>query len=164
MSLELRAVFDTNAIVSALLFEQSVPAKAFYAVLGQGVVLLSEATFAELNEVLGRVKFDRYVTRQEREHFLAMLLREATLVETVEEVRSCRDPKDDKFLEVAVNGAASYLVTGDEDLLVLNSFRGIPIVTPAMFLESWSRQSQSSEHGSSETPPGPPNDSGPRTA
>jgi uncharacterized protein len=135
VSLEVRCVFDTSAAVSALLFEQSVPARAFYAVLDRGQVLLSQATFAELAEVLGRKKFDRYVSPEDRERFLARLLREGRLVEVTEEVRACRDPKDDKFLELAVCGGASCVVTGDQDLLALHPFRGVPILTPARFLE-----------------------------
>src|SRR4051794_34933630 len=118
MSRESRYVFDNSAVVSALLFEKSVPGQAFYAALDRGTILASQATFTELRDVLGRKKFDRYVTQEEREAFLAMLLREATLVEITEEVRSCRDPKDDKFQELAVCGAASGVVTGDQDLLV----------------------------------------------
>jgi putative PIN family toxin of toxin-antitoxin system len=136
MSPKPRYVFDTNAVVSALLFEQSVPGQAFYAALDGGEVLVSPATFAELAEVLGRKKFDRYLTHEERELFLAMLLREATVVEIAEEVRACRDPKDDKFLELVVSGRASGLVTGDEDLLALHPFRGAPVLTPAQFLGS----------------------------
>jgi len=129
-------VFDNNALVSALLFEQSVPGQAFYAALDHGTLLVSHATVAELTEVLARKKFDRYVTPQEREQFLVMLVQEATVVEIVEEIRACRDPKDDKFLELAVNGNASCLVTGDKDLLILHPFREIPILTPAQFLEA----------------------------
>jgi len=140
MSLEVRCVFDTSAAVSALLFEQSVPGRAFYAVLDRGQILLSQATFAELSRVLGRKKFDRYVAREDRERFLAMLLREATLVEITEAVRACRDAKDDMFLELAVCGGASCLVTGDQDLLVLHPFRGIPILTPAQFLDSLAQE------------------------
>src|SRR5258708_37006912 len=99
MSLEFRYVFDNNVVVSALLFEHSVPGQALYAALDNGKVLVSQATFSELREVLGRKKFDRYITREEREQFLAMLVREAVVVEITEEVRTCRDPKDDKFLE-----------------------------------------------------------------
>jgi uncharacterized protein len=108
-----RYVFDNSAVVSALLFEQSASGQAFYAALDHGEILLSSPTFAELAEVLGRKKFDRYLTRAEREQFLAILLREANLVDITEEVRVCRDPKDDKFLELAVSGGASCLVTGD---------------------------------------------------
>jgi predicted nucleic acid-binding protein len=57
-----RYVFDTSAVISALLFDQSVPAQAFFAALDAGEILLSPATFTELSEVLSRKKFDRYVT------------------------------------------------------------------------------------------------------
>lgn len=144
MSLEARCVFDTSAAVSALLFEQSVPAQAFYAVPDRGQVLLSQATFTEPAEVLGRKKFDRYVSAEDRERFLARLLREARLVEITEEVRACRDPKDDKFLGLAVCGGASCVVAGDQDLLVLHPFRGVPILRPARFLESLAQQDMGS--------------------
>ena len=49
-------------------------------------------------------------------------------------VRECRDPKDDKFLELALNGRADLIITGDADLLVLNPWRGIEIVTPREYL------------------------------
>jgi putative PIN family toxin of toxin-antitoxin system len=142
MSRESRFVFDNSAVVSALLFEQSVPGHAFYAALDHGTILASQATFTELRDVLGRKKFDRYVTQEEREAFLALLLREAMLVEITQEVRACRDAKDDKFLELAVCGAASSVVTGDQDLLVLHPFRGIPILTPAQFLDSLSPKAE----------------------
>jgi putative PIN family toxin of toxin-antitoxin system len=142
MSPKPRYVFDNNAVVSALLFEQSVPGQAFYAALDSGEFLVSRATFAELAEVLGRKKFDRYLTHEERERFLATLLREALVVEITEEVRACRDPKDDKFLELVVSGGASCLVTGDEDLLALHPFRGVPVLTPAQFLGSLVEESE----------------------
>ena len=154
MSRELRVVYDTNVVVSALLFGQSIPAQALFAVHGRGTVLLSEPTLIELSEVLSRPKFDRYLTQEERERFLAALLHEATLIEISDEVRVCRDPKDDKFLDLALNGTATHLVTGDEDLLVLDPFRGIPIVTPARFLELLSQESQPSDGGPPATLPG----------
>ena len=135
MSLEPHCVFDTNVVVSALLFDRSVPGQAFHAVLEHGVVLASQATLVELNEVLARKKFDSYLTRDEREQFLARLVRQATVIAITEQIRECRDPKDDKFLELAVNGSASHLVTGDQDLLVLHPFRDISVLTPAQFLE-----------------------------
>lgn len=144
MSREVRSVFDTSVLVSALLFDESVPARAFYTALKDDVVLLSEAAFRELSEVLGRKKFERYVTPDDRERFLALLLRESELVAITEEVRACRDPKDDKFLEAAVNGGATCLVTGDQDLLVLDPFRTVAIITPARYLELRKR-----EHGAS---------------
>ena len=54
------------------------------------------------------------------------------MVTIVERIAACRDPTDDKFLELAVNGRADLIVSGDADLLVLDTFRGIPIITPAV--------------------------------
>jgi putative PIN family toxin of toxin-antitoxin system len=140
MSSRPRYVFDTNVTVSAALFEQSPPGQALHAALSRGELLVSQASVAELAEVLGRKKFDRYLTREEREEFLVKLVRQADVVDVTEEIRACRDAKDDKFLEVAVCGRASCLVTGDADLLALHPFRGIPILSPAQFLDALARE------------------------
>jgi len=135
MNSDTRYVFDTNVIISALLFNTSVPGQAFTRSLDGGTILISQSLVEELNDVLGRDKFNRYVTWEERERFLESLIRESELVEITETVEACRDPKDDRILELAVNGGASFVVTGDDDLLVLHPFRGIRIVTPAKLLE-----------------------------
>ena len=69
-----------------------------------------------------------------RIEFLETILNDAVWIEIQESVVACRDPKDDKFLALAVNGQADFIVTGDRDLLVLNPFRGIAIVQPEEFL------------------------------
>jgi putative PIN family toxin of toxin-antitoxin system len=132
-----RYVFDVNVIVSALLFEQSTPGQAVSAALNQGQLLLSAEIFAELTAVLARDKFDRYLTREEREQFLQALLQQSDLIEITESIQGCRDPKDDKYLSLAVFGNASCIVSGDQDLLVLETFRAIPILTPAQFVASF---------------------------
>ena len=125
-----RYVLDANVLVSALLFNDSVPGRAFGLARRHGTILVSDASLSELRSVLGRAKFDRYLTRTDRDDFLLALTHECELVEIYELVRACRDPKDDHVLEVAVNGRATAIVTGDEDLLELNPFRGVEIVTP----------------------------------
>jgi predicted nucleic acid-binding protein len=85
--------------------------------------------------VLGREKFDRFVKSDERDEFLETFVKRAMLVEVVESVQECRDPKDDKILELALNGQAQYIVSGDKDLLVLNSFCGVKIVTDKLGLK-----------------------------
>lgn len=75
------------------------------------------------------------MSEEERARFLRSLLREASLIETKEKIRACRDPKDDKFLELVVGGAADCIVSGEDDLLVLSPFRGILILSPDEFLE-----------------------------
>lgn len=139
-------VFDVNVMISALLFNDSVPGRAFTRALDQGRILVSEALVGELSRVLGRDRFDRYVTREERDAFLGSLIRESDLIATTETVRVCRDPKDDKVLEVAINGKATFIITGDADLLVLNPFRGIEIVTPAQFLQVTSTKGKGDDH------------------
>lgn len=135
MNRRTRFVFDTNALISGLLFKSSKPGQAFQYALKSGDILLSPQTLAELSEVLSRKKFDRYVTSVEREEFLEALIERAILVEPIETVTVCRDPKDDKFLELALNGKASFIITGDEDLLELNPFSGVRIVKPDEFLQ-----------------------------
>ena len=129
-----RTVFDTNAVVSALLFNDSAPRRALIKALDTGTILVSATLVQELQDVLNRPRFDRYVTREERDEFLMAFMREAELVETTETVTACRDPKDDQILELAVSGNVDCIVTGDDDLLTLNLFRGIAIITPADFL------------------------------
>src|ERR1051325_10503906 len=134
MNRDLRCVFDVNVIVSALLFEESVPGRAFFLALKTGEIVISHDTFTELNDVLHREKFDRYVTHDERDEFLATFLRETTLVEITQEIHACRDARDGHILELAVSADASCVVTGDVDLLTLHPFRSIPIMTPDQFL------------------------------
>ncbi len=108
-----RFVFDTNVIVSALLFNDSVPGRAFIRALNRGTTLVSGSLVRELRRVLGRDRFDRYVSREERDEFLESLIRESDLIEITESVQACLDPEDDRVLELAVNGNATYIVTGD---------------------------------------------------
>ena len=130
----MRVVLDTNVLVSGVLLPASIPGRVFDAVQLDGNLLFSEITFAELNTVLARPKFERYLDQGRRDHFLSRCLDAGALVEIIRSIRACRDPNDDKFLEVAVSGKADALVTGDADLLVLDPYEGIPIVTPANYL------------------------------
>jgi putative PIN family toxin of toxin-antitoxin system len=96
---------------------------------------MSESTLFELADVLGREKFHAYVSIQDREEFLRMLGRIVEMVTILHAVHDCRDDRDNQILEVAVNGQAQVIVTGDEDLLVLNPFRGISILSPFDYLK-----------------------------
>jgi len=126
-------------LVSALLFDTSKPAQAFFTALRDGEVLLSADVISEISEVLGREKFRRYVTEEERSRFLRSLLQEAKLIEIEEKIQACRDPEDDKFLELVVNGSADCIVSGDDDLLTLNPFRDVEIITPSKLLATSSK-------------------------
>ncbi len=130
-----RFVFDTNVIISALLLKQSVARQAFDKACAAGKLLVSQATIEEINEVIRRPAFDLYIFEDERIQFISALVREATLIDISETIVECRDPKDDNFLELAVNGQAAAIVSGDNDLLSLNPFRKILILTPRQFLD-----------------------------
>jgi putative PIN family toxin of toxin-antitoxin system len=129
-----RFVVDTNLFVSAIVLPLSVPRKAVDKALDQGVLLFSEATMAELAEVLSRSKFDPYCGIEDRMLFLGQLHSIAEFVPIVRLVRECRDANDDKFLEVALNGKADLILTGDADLLALHPWRGIVILSPSDYL------------------------------
>jgi uncharacterized protein len=135
-SSEQRLVIDANVIVSAVLSAQGKSRQAFDLAITAMVVLMSDEVFTEISEVLLRPKFDRYSNRTKREAFLDELLAIVEFVEITEKINECRDMKDDKYLELAVNGKADLILTGDDDLLVLHPFRQIPIVRVQTFLES----------------------------
>ncbi len=128
-----RVVVDTNALVSRLLLPASIPGQAINNAVDEAQLLISEATLEELADVLARAKFDPYMTVGERQEFLRLLDRIAEMVPIIHTIRVCRDARDDKFLELAVNGEASLIVTGDADLLEIDPFQGIPIITPASY-------------------------------
>jgi uncharacterized protein len=129
-----RLVIDTNVLVSAAIAVPSAPRQAVDWAIDHGTLLFSESTMDELKGVLLRPKFDRYLTRAGRAIFLAQLESVAEMVPTVQIVRECRDPKDDKFLEVALNGRANAIISGDMDLLAIGPWRKIVIITPTEYL------------------------------
>lgn len=127
-------VVDTNVLVSRLLAPHGVAARAVDKALACGVLLLSDATLSELVEVINRPKFDPYLRPEVRQRFIRLLGGVSRRVHITRTIHACRDPKDDKFLDVALAGGAKAIITGDQDLLALHPFHGIPIQTPATFL------------------------------
>ena len=115
----MRCVLDTNVLVSALLMPRSKPRQALDRVFREGKVLLSSGT----------------LTKKDARSFVAALARESEWIDLNVQIKICRDPKDDKFLKVAVSGQATEVITGDADLLVLDPFQGIRILSPQDFLD-----------------------------
>ena len=130
-----RIVADTSLLVSRLLLPQSWPAKAVRKAVDEGQLLVSDATLEELADVLSRPKFDLYVSLEDRQDFIRVLNRVAARVIVTSPIKACRDPKNDKFLEVAFNGEANLILTGDRDLLALHPFRGVDILSPREYIE-----------------------------
>jgi putative PIN family toxin of toxin-antitoxin system len=129
-----RIVVDTNVLISRLLVPASVSGRALRRAVVSGQLVVSEATIEELATVLGRPKFDPYLSIADRQEFIRLLGRIAEMVPVVRVVRACRDPRDDKVLEAAVNGRADLIITGDRDLLELDPFMGVAILSPAAYL------------------------------
>jgi putative PIN family toxin of toxin-antitoxin system len=132
-----RFVFDTNTLISAALSPNSTNAQALKRAEFLGDIVYSNSTWSEFLNVLFRTKFDKYFTIEERE-YLAERFREMfqqIVVDVV--IAECRDSKDDMFLELAISSKATCIISGDPDLLVLNPFRGIPIVNASEFLRNF---------------------------
>lgn len=134
-----RVVLDTSTLVSAALRVGSVPHQALLQALGAWNVCASVDTLAELERVLEHRKFDRYMDRALRREFVALMRHHVHLISVQDvDVRGvappCRDAKDNLFLALALVAEAGVVVSSDEDLLVLNAWHGISVVTPGEFL------------------------------
>jgi putative PIN family toxin of toxin-antitoxin system len=121
--------------VSRLFFRNSVAAQAVRKAMDSSQLIVSAATLQELESVLSRQKFAIYLSLSDRLQFFHLLRRTATYIAPVPEIAACRDPKDDKFLSLALTGRASTICSGDADLLVLHPFRQIEILTPRQYLD-----------------------------
>jgi len=129
-------VLDANTLVSAFLLSNStVAARAYYKAKAEGKIVLSEETFKEFSEVFIRPKFDKYLPLAKRLTIIEDLKVTLKVIPIKTSINVCRDPKDDKYLELAVSASAKCIITGDKDLLVLNPFQDILILTPFEFLE-----------------------------
>jgi len=133
--MSLRVVIDTNIYVSRALRVGLVPGMAVDKAWLEATTLMSEATWVELQTVLRRARFAPYIQPGALELYLEKVLSIAVLVSVTSSIQVCRDARDNKFLEVAVDGKADLIVTGDMDLLALNPFGEIAILTPLDYLK-----------------------------
>jgi putative PIN family toxin of toxin-antitoxin system len=129
-------VQETTVVISWLIWPNSTAGRTARHATATGRVIASEATLAELTDVLSRPKFDAYVTVPERQTFFGLFFAAVDMISALPVIRECRDPRDDKFLELAAGGGAAVIVTGDADLLVMHPFRGIAIETAAAYLST----------------------------
>lgn len=130
-----RVVVDTNVLISAMLAPPgSAGGVLRHLAQHKATLLLSTATFLELATRLSRPKFDRYRTAEQADNFLDWLADAAEWVEPAIRIDACRDPDDNRFLELLIGGDADVLISGDSDLLQLDPFDGRPILRPADFL------------------------------
>lgn len=129
-------VLDNNVIISAAMFWTSIPAQALRkARMDKFKIIASHNTLTELYHTLLNSKFNKYVTEAKRVEFFEIYKNALQIIPVTESINACRDPKDNKFLELAVSAKADFIITGDKDLLDLNPFRGTQIITPKEFVE-----------------------------
>jgi uncharacterized protein len=127
-----RLVVDTNVFVSAALKDLSWPGGVVRWVGKYGGLLKTSISEQEVMRVLQRPRIAPKIVPLFVEN-VRQIFADSELVVITEPVTGCRDPDDDKFLELAINGRADVIISGDDDLLALDTFRGIPIITPAAF-------------------------------
>jgi putative PIN family toxin of toxin-antitoxin system len=130
-------VIDVNVFISAFLFTNSKPREALDKAQDSGFVLLSNSIFLELVEVINRPKFNRYLSSKRKQKLISDLTETSIFIEPNLVINECRDTKDNKYLELAVAGQADCIITGDQDLLILNPFRQINIITVQQFLTTY---------------------------
>lgn len=130
-------VVDTNVLISAILSPKSISALAVKKALIDYELYLSKATFEKFIEVVQRDKFKKFLEKRldERDAFISDLRESSIFIEPTYVVTDCRDPKDNKFLEVALSCQAILLVSGDKDLRDLSPYQGIEVLTPTDFLQ-----------------------------
>lgn len=129
-----RIIIDTNVIVSGILFKGQTIRRLLLLALNEYQLIFSQVTWDELASVLQRDGFERNMPLGARLRVLAELASLVDVVPTTSLVTDCRDPKDNKFLSLALDAGASVIVTGDADLKVLHPYRGIEIRSPAEFM------------------------------
>lgn len=132
-----RVVIDTNVWISAALVPTGVPAQLVAHVLAHGVPVVTKHTVAELRSRLWKPKFDRYISLEQRQallHDLEACAYWAEVSPTIRQQRFSRDPDDDAFIHAALASQARWLVTGDDDLLVLADTLPFAIIKPAQAL------------------------------
>lgn len=120
--------------MSAALSPNGTARRALAAARAKGTIVLSEAAFDEIAEVLSRPKFARVLNDDGRREILELLTAAALWFDPIEQVQDCRDAKDNRYLALALAANATVIVTGDEDLLVLDPWRGVRILRAAQFL------------------------------
>ena len=132
----MKVVFDTNVLVSAFGWGGS-PGKVFELFLtGKINSVTSLEIISEFQEVIFRKKFSTF-DQEKRKEFLYIFFELSQLVLPNCEINACRDKKDNKFLEVAVAADVDFIISGDQDLLCLEEFQGVKILSPKQFLETF---------------------------
>jgi putative PIN family toxin of toxin-antitoxin system len=131
----MRVIVDTNILVSFAIHPSRDLERLFDYLAAHGITLISEETIAELFSVLSRDVFRAYVPQAKAIEYVEWYAAISEMVGVTEHVIACRDPKDDKFLSLAVKGKADCIISGDSDLLEMVAYRGVPVYRASEFLK-----------------------------
>lgn len=129
-----KIVIDTNIFISAFLGSKNAKLLLKEIVNDEFILIMSTEQLNEIREVLNRPKFEKYITHGEIDELITLLSMKISTPAIYDRIKDCRDVKDNMILEEAVYGNAEYIITGDEDLLVLNPYRWIKIVNLKDFI------------------------------
>jgi uncharacterized protein len=130
-----KIVVDTNIFVSAFLGSRNAKLVLKDIINDEFILVMSTEQLNEIKLVLNREKFKKYITHDEVEEFIMLLSMKIIVPAIYEKITDCRDLKDNMILEEAVYGNAQYIITGDEDLLILNPYRWIKIMSMREFIK-----------------------------
>ena len=144
---KISVILDTSTYVSALLSKEGISAKIFeFIIKGELFNFYTEEIIAEVNDVLNREKFN--LQKDKIEHFISLIKQNSFLVQQLENYKiiKCRDPQDDKFLSLSSQIEANYLITWDDDLLVLKEINSTKIINPEKFNKILKSKGSKDEH------------------
>ena len=133
-------VLDSNLIVSAFLSPEGTTSQAMQIAFDYFDVATSKETLTELVDVLRRDKFDRYASKEDRATRAMVYAEASKKIQVTHIVTDCSDPKDNKFLALALSSEACLLVSGDKKHLIsMHPYQGLPIIGARQFIESYQR-------------------------
>jgi uncharacterized protein len=131
-----RIILDTNTFVSGIIFKGNLLRQLVTLVVNDYELMFSDETWDELAQVFQREKFEQHLPLGTRLSVLADLAARITVIRPTSVITDCRDPKDNKFLALALDGNVATIISGDADMKALNPWRGIGIVSPEEFVRS----------------------------
>jgi len=131
---KIKIVVDTNIFISAFLGSKKARFLLKDIINDEYILIMSSEQLLEIKEVLNRPKFEKYISKAEIDELVELISLKAIMPAIYDKITDCRDEKDNMILEEAVYGNANYIITGDDDLLILNPYRWIKIVMLRDFL------------------------------
>jgi uncharacterized protein len=133
-------ILDSNLVVSAFLNPQGVAAQALDIGFEHFDLACSKEALTELLEVLKRDKFNKYLSQAERAERAEIYAQSVLFFDVTLEVADCKNPKDNKFLSLAITARAKAIVSGDKrDLLSMHPYRGVDIIGLREFVDNYER-------------------------